>query len=100
MHAQPQRLFCIKDHIFFSLYVYAVGGNVLVVKTHRTDNRELPEDIQEALGKRSFDKAVVLVRNVYDALVSEANRRWNSKKYLDSHVGLADETSFVGKTDQ
>ena len=74
----------------------AVSGNVVVVKTHCTDNRELPEDIQEALGQKSFDRAIVLVRNPYDALVSEANRRWNSKKNMDSHVGLADEKSFIG----
>ena len=71
---------------------------MLVVKTHCSDSRELPEDIQEALGQRSFDRAVVLVRDPYDALVSEANRRWNSKKYMDSHVGLADENSFIGMT--
>lgn len=75
---------------------YIAGGNVLVVKTHRTDDRDIPEDIQEELGKKSYDRAVILVRDPFDALVSEANRRWNSKRYMDNHVGLADETAFIG----
>lgn len=67
------------------------------MKTHHPDNRELPRDVQESTGKKFYDRAVVLVRNPYDALISEANRRWNTKANLDSHVGLADETSFIGK---
>ena len=74
-----------------------MGGNVLVVKTHRGDTRELPEDVQAALGKTSYDRAVVIVRDPYDALLSEANRRWNSKKTRDSHVGLANEMAFIGE---
>ena len=73
-----------------------MGGNVLVVKTHRTDGRDLPEDIQEQLGKMTYDRAVVLVRDPFDALVSEANRRWNSKRFVDNHIGLADEKAFIG----
>ena len=73
-----------------------MSGNVLVVKTHRCDTRELPEDIQEGTGVKMFDRAVVLVRNPFDALVSEANRRWNSRKNVDSHVGLANEKTFIG----
>lgn len=69
-----------------------------MVKTHHPDTRELPRDVQESTGKKFYDRAVVLVRNPYDALVSEANRRWNTKENLDSHVGLADETSFISKT--
>lgn len=67
------------------------------MKTHHADDRELPEDVQDSLGKKFYDRAVVLVRNPYDALVSEANRRWNSKKSVDNHIGLADESSFIGK---
>lgn len=70
---------------------------MLVVKTHRCDSKDLPEDIQEDAGVKVYDRAVVLVRNPFDALVSEANRRWNSKKSLDSHVGLANEMAFIGK---
>ena len=70
---------------------------MLVVKTHRCDSRDLPDDIQEDTGVKVYDRAVVLVRNPFDALVSEANRRWNSKRSLDSHVGLANEMAFIGK---
>ena len=83
--------------MFTSLSYFTVGGNVLVVKTHRGDGRELPEDVQEVLGKKSYDRAVVLVRNLYNALVSEANRRWNSLKYTDNHIGLANEKWFIGE---
>ena len=69
---------------------------MLVVKTHRCDSRELPDDIQEGTEVKMFDRAVVLVRNPFDALVSEANRRWNSRKNVDSHVGLANEKTFIG----
>ena len=74
-----------------------VSGNVVAVKTHNADKRELPVDTQLAMGKRFYDKVVLLVRNPFDALVSEANRRWNSKYSIDQHLGLADETAFISK---
>ena len=73
------------------------SGNVVVVKTHHADTRELPKDVQLETGKSNYDRAVVLVRNPFDALVSEANRRWNSDRLVNSHVGLAEEAAFVGK---
>lgn len=74
-----------------------VTGNVIAIKTHHADTRELPKDVQVVTGKKVYDKAIILVRNPFDALVSEANRRWNSKRSLNEHVGLADETNFISK---
>ena len=74
-----------------------VSGNVIVTKTHRCDSVELPDDIQMFTGKRIYDKAILLVRNPYDALISEANRRWNSKHSVNDHLGVAAESAFVSK---
>ena len=74
-----------------------VSGNVIVTKTHRCDSVELPDDIQMFSRKRIYDKAILLVRNPYDALVSEANRRWNSKHSINDHLGVAAESAFVSK---
>ena len=68
-----------------------------MVKTHRCESRELPGDVQGSVGRREYDRTVVLVRDPYDALVSEANRRWNSRKNIDDHVGLANERAFIGE---
>lgn len=73
------------------------SGNVVVIKTHHADTRTLPKDVQIGTGREKYDKAIVLVRNPYDALVSEANRRWNYNRSVNSHVGIADETSFISK---
>lgn len=73
------------------------SGNVVVIKTHHADTRTLPKDIQLSTGREMYHKAIVLVRDPYDALVSEANRRWNSNRSRNSHVGIADETSFISK---
>ena len=74
-----------------------VSGNVVAIKTHRSDSRELPRDVQIATGKEAYDKAIMIVRDPFDALVSEANRRWNAKHSMNSHVGLADETAFISE---
>ena len=74
-----------------------VSGNVIIIKTHRSDSVELPGDIRMFTGKVYYDKAILIVRNPYDALVSEANRRWNSKLSFNHHIGLADETAFISK---
>ena len=76
---------------------FVVSGNVIAVKTHHADTRELPKDVQLETGKERYDRAIVVIRNPFDALVSEANRRWNSKRSINSHVGLADETTFVSE---
>ena len=73
------------------------SGNVVVVKTHRSDTRELPKDVQLEMDKKKYDRAIVLVRDPFNALVSEANRRWNNNRTINSHVGLADETAFVSR---
>ena len=73
------------------------SANVVVIKTHHADSRELPIDVQLATKQEKYDKAIVLVRNPFDALVSEANRRWNSKRSQNDHVGLANEASFISK---
>lgn len=72
-----------------------ISKNVIVVKTHRADTRAMPKDVQLNLKKELYDKAIILVRDPFDALLSEANRRWNSNLILNSHIGLASETSFV-----
>ena len=74
-----------------------VSGNVIAIKTHHADATTLPKDVQLATGREKYDKAVLLIRDPFDALVSEANRRWNSKRSLNNHIGLADETSFISK---
>ena len=76
---------------------FIVSGSVVAVKTHHADSPELPKDVQLFLKKKVYDKAIVLVRNPFDALLSEANRRWNSKKHINDHIGLADERKFIGK---
>lgn len=76
---------------------FVAGGNVIVIKTHQADTLELPEDIKQFTGKTYYDKAILIVRNPYDALVSEANRRWNSKRSVNDHLGVADETAFISK---
>ena len=74
-----------------------VSGSVVAIKTHYPNSRVLPMDVRLVLKKELYDKAIVLVRNPFDALLSEANRKWNSKKGLNHHVGLADEDNFIGK---
>ena len=74
-----------------------ISGNVIVTKTHMSDSVELPDDIRIFTGKTYYDKAILLVRNPYDALVSEANRRWNSKHSINHHLGVAAETAFISK---
>jgi hypothetical protein len=73
------------------------SGNVVVIKTHHADTRTLPKDIQISTGRERYHKAIVLVRNPYNALISEANRRWNSNRSMNSHIGKADETRFISK---
>lgn len=73
-----------------------VSGNVIAVKTHHANSRSLPKDVQFTLRKEVYDKAIVLVRNPFDALLSEANRRWNSNPTINNHIGLASEANFIG----
>lgn len=73
------------------------SGNVMVIKTHHSDSTELPKDVQLATKQERYHKAIVLVRDPFDALVSEANRRWNSIKSENAHVGLANEANFISK---
>lgn len=74
-----------------------VSGSVIVVKTHQSDSTKLPVAVQVATGKESFDKVILLVRDPFDALVSEANRRWNERPSLNRHVGLASESDFLSE---
>lgn len=76
---------------------YVISSNVLVVKTHHADTINLPRDIQQALGKKAYDRAIVLVRNPYDALLSEGNRRWTGMTHVDQHVGVANDNAFIGQ---
>ena len=75
-----------------------VSANVIVVKTHQPDSMNLPKDVQMAVGKQEFDRAILLLRNPFDALVSEANRRWNAKGSKDRHIGLADDSVFFSES--
>ena len=72
-----------------------VSGNVVAIKTHQSDTVELPDDIKKFSGKTNFDKVILIVRNPYDALVSEANRRWNSKRSTNDHLGVAVQSAFI-----
>lgn len=78
---------------------YIVSGNVLAVKTHHPDTTALPVEVRGVLKQERFDKAVVIVRDPYNALVSEANRRWNWKGKFNPkrHLGLAKESAFIGE---
>lgn len=76
---------------------HVCSGNVLAVKTHHPDSISLPKDMGQYLKKNNFDKAIVIVRNPFDALVSEANRRWNKRYKIERHLGLAKESTFIGK---
>ena len=44
-------------------------------------------------------EAIILVRNPYNALLSEGNRRWAGmmQPSLDQHVGVASEQAFIGE---
>lgn len=74
---------------------YIVSGSVLVVKTHHADTTSLPVETRGPLKQQKFDKSVIIVRDPFDALVSEANRRWNSKYRAEKHLGLAKESTFI-----
>ena len=76
---------------------YIVSGNVLVVKTHHSDSPNLPKNVQKHTGRKKFDMAILLVRNPYDALVSEANRRWTKSQKTARHLELAEESTFISK---
>lgn len=68
------------------------SANVIVVKTHQAEATLVP--ISAAmLGRNHFNQAIFLLRNPFDALVSEANRRWGGY----SHTGIASESYFIGK---
>ena len=71
---------------------HIVTGNVIVVKTHQAEATLVPVS-QEMFGKAHFNQAIFLIRNPYDALLSEANRRWGGY----GHTGLASENKFIGK---
>ncbi len=76
---------------------FVASSNVVVVKTHHADTTDLPKDVQLQENKQKYDRAIVLVRDPFDALVSEANRRWNSNRTVNNHVGLAGETAFISE---
>lgn len=77
---------------------YVVSGNVLAVKTHHCDSTYLPKKVQEHTRQQKFSKAVLIVRNPYDALVSEANRQWSKVQRTQKHHGLAHEEDFIGQS--
>ena len=76
---------------------YVVSANVVAVKTHHSDSVDLPKYVQTHTGKQKFDRAILIVRDPYDALVAEANRRWSGVQKAKRHIGLAKKSSFIGK---
>ena len=67
------------------------SGNVIVVKTHQAEATLVPIS-QEMFGRSHFNQAIFLLRNPFDALLSEANRRWGGH----GHTGVASEADFIG----
>ena len=90
-------LYCDQTLKAFFPGEHLVSGNVIVVKTHRPDSFNLPTNVQENFGKKSFEKAILIVRDPYDALISEANRKWSNVQKTEHHLGLAKESDFIGK---
>ena len=76
---------------------HVVSGNVIAVKTHHSDSFDLPGKVQKHTGKTKFEKAILIVRNPFDALLSEANRQWSDVQKTEKHLGLAKESNFIGK---
>ena len=70
---------------------HIASGNVIVVKTHQAEATLVPVS-QEMFGHFHFNQAIFLLRNPFDALVSEANRRWGGY----GHTGVASENHFIG----
>ncbi|XP_022101127.1 WSC domain-containing protein 2-like [Acanthaster planci] len=58
-------------------------GNTIAVKTHRFDEEHV----------RSFQKAILIIRNPYKAIISEHNRKFGG------HVGFAPETQYTKGTE-
>ena len=54
------------------------NGSVIVVKTHNGGNQG------------TYDRAILLIRNPYDAILSEFNRRNSANKSHVGSVSLAD----------
>ena len=59
------------------------SNSVLVTKTHNVNR--LTKESQDT----EYDSVVFLIRNPYDAIVSEANRKWG-----EGHLKLADISNF------
>ena len=71
---------------------HITSANVIVVKTHQAEATLVPVS-QEMFGRSHFNQAIFILRNPFDALVSEANRRWGGY----GHTGVASENDFIGK---
>ena len=71
---------------------HITSANVMVVKTHQAEATLVPVS-QEMFGHTHFNQAILILRNPFDALVSEANRRWGGY----GHTGVASENDFIGK---
>lgn len=79
---------------------FIVSANVLAVKTHHGDSTYLPSRVQEHMGQKTkFAKAILIVRDPYDALVSEANRQWSKVRLTQKHHGIAGQQDFIGIAD-
>ena len=71
---------------------HIASANVIVVKTHQAEATLVPVS-QEMFGRSHFNQAILILRNPFDALVSEANRRWGGY----GHTGVAGENDFIGE---
>ena len=89
--------YCDNELKSFFFGEHVVSGNVLLVKTHT--GRFGLEDPVQALGSGSkVEKAIILVRNPFNAIVSEAHRRYGkSSNQLNHHLHTAGIKFFTGR---
>ena len=71
---------------------YVPTSNVLVVKTHSATSSFLVKTTS-SVKRVHFDRAVILVRNLRDALISEAHRYYGHRKQ-NKHLRLVSKKKF------
>ena len=71
-----------------------VSSNVIAVKTHLgPGGANLRQDANLGLQRDKYDRAIVLVRNPRDAIISEANRYFN-QRHPDKHTSVLKKEFF------
>lgn len=61
--------------------------SVLTIKTHVISNRQVKDTNKE------YESIILLIRNPYDAIIADANRRWTR-----NHTNLAEIDAFRNYT--